>query len=193
MKEVFIIGGPNGAGKSTFVEYYLPKYIKVTNFINADHIAKGLAPLNHNSQSIRAGKLMLQLIDEHIEKNVSFGFETTLAGQKWIELIRKLKVNGYKISIFFLDIDTTDLAINRVEKRVELGGHDIPELTIRRRFTRARFNFWNKYRQLSDEWYLFNNSEFNNPQIIVFKENNTEEIVNEMYFKFFLNSLKGEL
>lgn len=191
MKEVFIIGGPNGAGKSTFVEYYLPNYIKVTNFINADHIAKGLSPLDYSSQSIRAGKIMLQLIDENIEKGVSFGFETTLAGQKWLELIKKLKTNEYMIYLFFLDIDNEELSVNRVAKRVELGGHDIPEKTIRRRFKRAKTNFWNKYKQVADKWYFFNNSNFNSPEIIAQKENQ-EDIFNKKYLDCFLNFIKED-
>jgi len=185
MKEVFIIGGPNGAGKSTFVEYYLPKYINVTNFINADHIARGLSPLNSDAKAIHAGKLMFQLIDENIKRGDSFGFETTLSGQRWLDLIEQLKNSGYKVYIFFLDIDNEGLAVNRVAKRVELGGHNIPEKTIRRRFKRSKYNFWNKYKDVADKWYLFNNSDFNSPELIAQKEDNIEEILNKKYIEYF--------
>jgi len=190
MKEVFIIGGPNGAGKSTFVEYYLPKYIQVTNFINADHIAKGLSPLDQTSHAIRAGKLMLQLIDENMKKGVSFGFETTLAGQKWLALVNKLKHNGYKVYLFFLDIDTEELAVNRVARRVELGGHDIPEATIRRRFKRARAHFWDVYKNAADKWFLFNNSRFNSPALVAQNEDQKEEVLDKEYYDFFISSIK---
>jgi len=192
MKEVFVVGGPNGAGKSTFVEYYLPTYMKVTNFINADHIARGLSPLDFNAFAIRAGKLMLQLIEENIDKGASFGFETTLAGQKWVSLINKLKANGYRVYIFFLDIDNENLAVNRVAKRVELGGHDIPEKAIRRRFTRAKYNFWYTYKKMANEWYLFNNSDFNDPKLVAYQENNEEIIMEKEYLDRYLKSLKGE-
>jgi predicted ABC-type ATPase len=37
-------------------------------------------------------------------------------------------------------------------------GHDVPEVVIRRRFSRSIKNFLREYRQLSDSWYLFDNS-----------------------------------
>jgi len=40
--EIFVLGGPNGAGKSTVAARLLPDSVGVSQFVNADYIAKGL-------------------------------------------------------------------------------------------------------------------------------------------------------
>jgi predicted ABC-type ATPase len=52
-----------------------------------------------------------------------------------------------------------DSAIGRVANRVAQGGHDIPELTIRRRFDAGLRNFHHPYKQLVDQWSLYDNSD----------------------------------
>ncbi len=56
----YIIAGPNGAGKTTFAENFLPVEAECLNFINADLIAKGIAPFNPESVALEAGKLFLR-------------------------------------------------------------------------------------------------------------------------------------
>lgn len=187
-KEVHIVGGPNGAGKTTFVKHFLPEYVNVTNFVNADDIAVGLSPLDYSSMNIKSGKLMLELIDKYREKEESFGFETTLAGQKWKKMIKEMKQAGYSVYLFFLDLSAVDLAVARVKYRVESGGHEIPEETIRRRYVRARMNFWYNYRELVDNWYLFNNSG-KTPELIVNQVKGKLKVINKKYFDFFTNSV----
>lgn len=157
-KEVYIIGGPNGAGKTTFVKQFLPNYIEIRNFINADSIAKGLSPLGSSPMNITSGKLMLELIDKYQDRGESFAFEETLARKRLMLRILKLKEAGYLVYIIFLNLLSADLAVSRVKYRVEKGGHDIPEDTIRRRYLRSRHNFWYNYKDQVDGWYLFDNS-----------------------------------
>ena len=71
-KDLYIIGGPNGAGKKTFVTQFLPNYVNVTNFVNADNIARGISPFDKTSVNIKSGKLMLNLIQEHKNNKASF-------------------------------------------------------------------------------------------------------------------------
>ena len=58
-KNVYIIAGPNGSGKTTFATMFLTDYTNCSNFVNADLIAKGLAPFEPRSAAIKAGKLVL--------------------------------------------------------------------------------------------------------------------------------------
>ena len=53
----------------------------------------------------------------------------------------------------------------RVRNRVIMGGHDVPEHIIRRRFIRGWENFENIYKKIVDEWALYDNSG-NRPIII---------------------------
>ncbi len=157
VREVYIIGGPNGVGKTTFVYRFLPHYLRVKNFVNADAIAVGLSPFEPSYAQIEAGRLMLQRIHSLMKKGENFGFETTLAGKIWAKVIEDLKRRGYVIKIFFLDVADVSVCIERIKYRSQLGGHYIPEDVVIRRYYRARCNFWYKYRLLADRWYLFDN------------------------------------
>ena len=67
MKKIIIIAGPNGAGKTTFARDFLPAEAQTLRFINADLIAAGLAPFNPETVSLKAGRLMLEEIDECVD------------------------------------------------------------------------------------------------------------------------------
>ncbi len=157
-KVCYIIAGPNGAGKTTFAEEFLPVEAKCLNFINADLIAAGLAPFHPEGVAIRAGKLMLQQIDHYIRKGESFAFETTLSGRIYIKKINEMKTKGYKVIMYFLKLASVDLAIERVKLRVSKGGHNVPVRDIKRRFERSWINFQEIYKQLADEWIIFDTS-----------------------------------
>ena len=74
LKKIIIIAGPNGAGKTTFARDFLPAEAKTLRFINADLIAAGLAPFNPETSSFKAGRLMLEEIDECVDAGHSFAF-----------------------------------------------------------------------------------------------------------------------
>lgn len=78
-KNLYIISGCNGAGKTTASFTVLPEILQCKEFVNADEIAKGLSPFNPEGVAIEAGRLMLQRIDELLERDETFSIETTLA------------------------------------------------------------------------------------------------------------------
>ena len=86
-KKILIIAGPNGAGKTTFARDFLLNEADVSMFINADLIAAGLSPLQPESEAMRAGRLMLNMIDDHVGRGDSFAFETTLSGRGYARMI----------------------------------------------------------------------------------------------------------
>jgi predicted ABC-type ATPase len=65
---------------------------------------------------------------------------------------------GYYVTLFFLEIPTADIALQRVALRVSQGGHDIPEADIRRRVVSGKRNFVSIYRNLVDDWRHYENS-----------------------------------
>ncbi len=62
------------------------------------------------------------------------------------------------MKLFFLRLPTPEMAIARVRQRVSEGGHDVPEAVIRRRFASGWRNFERVYRDLVDEWAIYDNS-----------------------------------
>ena len=65
---------------------------------------------------------------------------------------------GYQVKLFFLRLASPEIAIARVHQRVLEGGHDVPEAVIRRRFNKGWHKFEHLYRDLVDEWALYDNS-----------------------------------
>ncbi len=154
----FIIAGPNGAGKTTFALRYLPQIAGCRNFVNADLIAYGISPFDSLSAQYEAGRLFLREIYANIDKRADFAFETTLAGRSHINLIKKLKQDGWHIVLFFLWIPDAAFSKRRVRERVEHGGHNIPDDTIFRRFPRIMHNLVKIYIPLCDRIICYDNS-----------------------------------
>jgi predicted ABC-type ATPase len=94
-KRIVIIAGPNGAGKTTFAREFLPNEAGCPIFVNADLIAAGLSPFAPDLVAMKAGRLMLEAIAEHVAKGESFAFETTLSGLTYARMIPQWRQAGY--------------------------------------------------------------------------------------------------
>ena len=156
-KRTIIIAGPNGAGKTTFAREYLPLEVGITTFINADLIAAGLSPFAPELAARRAGRLMLEEIDRCAAAGISFGFETTLAGKGYVHRISSWQSLGYVVKLVFLQLQSVEQAMARVQLRVRQGGHSIPPEVIARRFIAGLRNFETLYRPLVNEWQRIDN------------------------------------
>jgi predicted ABC-type ATPase len=157
-KKIVIIAGPNGAGKTTFAREFLPNEAEVPIFVNADWIAAYLSPEDPSAAAIRAGRMMLQELDQHARADRSFAFETTLSGFTYLRRIDKWRAAGFVVELWFLSLGSPEEAIARVARRVQQGGHHIPADVIRRRFESGLRNFLEIYRNRVDYWQWFDNS-----------------------------------
>ena len=101
---------------------------------------------------------MLREMDEHAARGDSFAFETTLSGHAYARRLRLWQQQGYQVSLYFLKLESPELAIARVAERVHQGGHNVPVPVIRRRFEAGLRNFESVYKPLVDDWMLFDNS-----------------------------------
>jgi len=150
-----ILAGPNGSGKTTFAREFLPAEGNCPTFLNADLIAAGLSPFEPEKVNITAMRLMAERIRECVEQRLDFSVESTLAGRTYANLIREWKQVGYVVKIVFLRLDSPEMAIARVQHRVRMGGHNIPESVIRRRFEQGWANFQNIYKDMVDSWQVY--------------------------------------
>jgi predicted ABC-type ATPase len=155
---VIMMAGPNGAGKSSIAPGLLAKALGVVEYVNADVIARGISGFNPDSAALAAGRIMLQRLDELAEERQSFSFETTGASRSFAARINRLKNQGYYFLLAYVWVKSADVSVQRVAQRVALGGHNVPEDTIRRRYLRGLANFFDLYRPLADEWRFFDNS-----------------------------------
>ena len=188
-RHLYIIAGPNGSGKTTFVRRFLPHYADCINFVNADLIAAGLSPFSPDVAAIKAGRIMLEQIQEHINAGHDFAIETTLAGRSYVRLLKDLKKKGYKIHLFYLWLHKPDLALKRIAERVRAGGHDVPAEVVRRRYARSVYNFFHLYWPLLDSWMLFDNSA-DLPRLIADEESGHLTVIDDKLFSAIERSSK---
>jgi predicted ABC-type ATPase len=154
-----MIAGPNGAGKTTFAREYLAAEDRSFEFVNADEIARDLPRGTGGLSDVTAARMMLRRISELVEAGADFVLETTLANLTYAQMISEWKRLGYLVSLAYLRLGSVEESIARVRKRVEAGGHDIPNETIRRRFGKSHSYFETIYRPIVDEWYIWESRE----------------------------------
>ena len=161
MQEVIIIAGPNGAGKTSFANEYIPAAEGGLVFVNADEVARELAHLDlpQPQLDIRAARTMLERIDALTQARTEFMLETTLASLTYARKIPVWQNLGYTVVLIYPRLPSADQAIDRVRRRVEAGGHDIPVETIRRRFARSARYLEEFYKPIVDEWYIWDSLE----------------------------------
>lgn len=155
---VVVLGGPNEAGKSTAAPRLLKGTLRVTEFLNADLIARGLSPFHPEGAAVAAGEVLLRRMEDFASRGVSFGMESALASRSLARRLRGLLARGYEFHVVFLYLPSADLAVSRVADRVRLGGHNVPEATIRRRYAAGLRNFFALYQPIATSWRVINNS-----------------------------------
>ena len=180
MPDVIVIAGPNGAGKSTLAPALLRDTLGILEYVNADTIAEGLSAFAPEGASFDAGRVMLGRLRELAYAERSFAFETTLATRFYAAWLSELQAKSdYRVSIVFLWLRNVELAIARVAARVQLGGHSIPEETIRRRYERSAKNFFELYRPIANAWTFFNAGTKPATEIARYNERDGELIFDE--------------
>ncbi|HAZ49250.1 MAG TPA: Zeta toxin family protein [Cyanobacteria bacterium UBA11369] len=167
---LIVIAPSNGAGKSTAAPALLQATLGVTEFVNADAIALGLSGFAPERAAFRAGRIMIERLQQLANERVNFAFETTLATRSFAPWIANLRQTGYLFHLFFLWLPSPELAIARVQERVRLGGHDVPEETIRRRYHAGIRNFFHLYRPLADSWFFYDNANTEAPHLLAASE-----------------------
>ena len=164
--KVIVIAGANGAGKSTLAPLLLRDAFGLMEYVNADTIALGLSAFRPQSAAIEAGRVMLKRLHNLAGQRMTFAFESTLAGRANAAWLAKLKRSGYEFHLLFLWLRSAELAIERVAKRVQMGGHDVPVPVIRRRCRAGLRNFFDVYQPLATSWTMYDTSEASAPRLI---------------------------
>lgn len=167
MRRMFIISGCNGSGKTTASYTMLPEMLECREFVNSDEFAKHLSPFNPAAASVAASRYMLMKINYLLERDQDFSIETTLATRSLLGIIKRAKVRGYTVTLLYFWLSSPELALKRIAARVEAGGHDIDEETVRRRYKRGLQYFFSTYAPMCDKWVLADNS---NPPFSVIAE-----------------------
>ena len=152
--------------------------------VNADEIAKGLSPFQPEKVAFEAGRIMLNRINELLDKGETFAFETTLATKSYRSKVLEAQQKGYTVTLLFFWLRTIELAEDRVKNRVAEGGHNIPTDVISRRYTNGIKNLFEIYLPIVDEAQIFDNSS-GRPDLIMEKTADAApDIINSSKFDF---------
>lgn len=156
-----VFAGVNGSGKSTLYRTNLwrtPGMPTSMPRVNPDEL---LSANGGNASSardqIQAGKEALALIDSHFAHRRSFNHETTLTGHRALKNLARAHQEGYRVRLFYIGVASEDIAIDRIAHRAALGGHDIEEASVRRRYRASLTNF-SKALAWCEEAQVFDNT-----------------------------------
>ncbi|MCY2928221.1 MAG: zeta toxin family protein [Planctomycetota bacterium] len=155
--DVVVLAGPNGSGKSTTAPALLRDRLGLTEFVNADVLAQGLSAFDPLGAALEAGRVMLERLHHLAAQRLSFAFETTLASRSFAPWLAQLIQTGYRFHLLFLWLPSADLAVERVKARVRMGGHDVPEPIVRRRYMAGLRNFFELYQPIATAWQVYDN------------------------------------
>jgi len=184
MKPIFyLIAGANGSGKTTLGHELLCAKKDIV-FLNTDEIA---AKIGDNT-GLQAGKIIQEKLDKILAAKKSFVWESTISGNHHLRILEKARKAGFEIVLVYVFLDSVELNIARIKKRVLLGGHDVPEQDIRRRMSRSVKNF-SDASKLANQWELYYNGDDNYELVArgvnISKETFAEEIIDDDKYKKF--------
>jgi predicted ABC-type ATPase len=113
-------------------------------------------PSRLNTPRLRPGGLCSH--DYATSQQRDFAFETTLASRTFAPRLVEWTQEDYAFHLVYLWLPNADFALARIRERVQLGGHDVPEETVRRRYQRGLVNFLGLYQSLATTWRFYDNS-----------------------------------
>ena len=148
MPYVTVFAGPNGSGKSSATR----TAVITGRYINADEIKKekGCSDMEAAVEAERQREVCLKQQED-------FTFETVLSTNRNLDLLRRAKIDGYKIHAFYITTADPELNALRVAQRVAAGGHDVPREKIISRYHRSMENIHSLY-ELANSFVLYDNT-----------------------------------
>ncbi len=158
---LWIVAGPNGSGKSSlYGNADISAFDQSVWIINPDMLTariqseEGLAPHDANIAAVTRIETWL---DASIETHQTVGVETVLSTPKYRRLVNAARAKGYEFRFIYVVLNSVELNIERVAIRVKKGGHDVPEDSIRKRWSRSLGQMpW--FMSMADRAWIFNNS-----------------------------------
>jgi predicted ABC-type ATPase len=153
---ITIIAGANGSGKTTLTRWNAEN-LRDLPLLDPDAISKALQPTIPGTSAVAAARHVLASAHAHIERRESFAVETTLSGQGYLQMMLDARARDFEIVLVYIGTENVEINLSRIRDRVLAGGHDVPELDVRRRYLRSFRNLATAIRR-ADHTILFDNS-----------------------------------
>jgi predicted ABC-type ATPase len=137
-----VLAGVNGAGKSSIGGATIRAF--GSDYYNPDEAARAFAAASPSIAQAQANALAWQqglgMLEQAISHRLDFAFETTLGGATIARRLSEAIAARIEVHVWYVGLADAELHLARVRARVSVGGHDIPEDVIRRRFEHSRLN-----------------------------------------------------
>jgi len=176
-RKLYIIAGPNGSGKTTLAKELIKE--EGITFLNADEIAEKLG----DKIGLAAGRELLDKFEECFHTKESVVLESTISGNYHERIIDRAKKAKYEIVMVYVFLTSVEQNLARIRQRVKLGGHNVPETDVMRRYGRSLRNFWDVQKSVH-QWELYYNGE-NSYELVARGCGDVVEIMDDaLYNKF---------
>jgi len=133
--EIIVVAGPNGSGKTTIIT---TKGLSDSDYtcLSADSISKMLETeiSDEAERMYTAWNTCEKFREALISSRESFVWKTVFSDARRLDVLRYAKSKGYAITLIFVTTQSVDINVDRVSKRVQSGGHNVPEDKIRSRY-----------------------------------------------------------
>jgi len=148
---LIILAGPNGAGKSTFADSGDLQFLRDYNVSSFDYDLefkklydkfRDIMTLQIEENLDNATKQLFEdLAKQALTNKTHFSFQTNYDKEyteKWRLMFSEA---GFETELYFLYVDSINLCVQRVAKRVSEGGHNVPLSEITTRYIAGLQNF----------------------------------------------------
>jgi predicted ABC-type ATPase len=150
------VAGANGSGKTTLTRWNSELFQEIP-VLDPDAIGKTLQSKATLPFPIAGAREVLKSAKDHLRKSKSFAVETTLAGRNYLRMMLEARLGGIEIILVYIGTESVEINLARIRDRVLAGGHDVPEVDVRRRYVRSFRNLPIAVKR-ADHSILFDNS-----------------------------------
>lgn len=157
----WIVGGPNGSGKSSlYSNTDIEAFDQSVWIINPDQLTQRIQLIEKlplSEANLQAVVRIESWLEASIRAHQTVGVETVLSTDKYRRLVLLAKERQFAVRLIFILLSSPELNVQRVRLRVEKGGHDVPEESIRKRWIRSLHQLpW--FLEQADQAAIFDNS-----------------------------------
>ena len=177
-----VLAGPNGAGKTSFYESWLRRRTDA-EFVNADLLVH--AALGRHATTQADATLGQRLAEDRraalIAGRQSLVTESTFSHPSKLDLLLQARAGGYRLIVYHVNVDSSDLAVARVAAREAQGGHPVPEDRIRGRYLRNQALIRDAVRMADRAFVIDNSVRGSKPRaLIAFASGTAAEVAPEL-------------
>lgn len=126
---------------------------------NAFEVIENVFYIKEESLNSYLAAILSEFIRQNLLlSNSTFSTETVMSDPSKIQLIKTARENGFIVYLYYITTDDVRINIERVNSRVQGGGHSVPEDKIKERYKRSLNLLYDAIKE-SDKVFLVDSTE----------------------------------